>query len=42
MLKGSDDGLKFRKTHAIQNVPTGAGAYRPEAFTESGKGAAVW
>lgn len=34
----SDDGLNFTKTHNILNVPTAAGAYRPEAFTDSGEG----
>lgn len=34
----SEDGLRFSKTHDIRNVPTAAGAYRPEAFTDSGKG----
>lgn len=34
----AEDGLHFTKTHDVVNVPTGAGAYRPEAFTGSGKG----
>ncbi|WP_146535112.1 family 43 glycosylhydrolase [Rubripirellula reticaptiva] len=34
----SDDGFHFSKTHNIIAVPTAAGAYRPEAFTQSGKG----
>ena len=34
----AEDGLHFSKTHDILNVPSGAGAYRPEAFTDSGKG----
>ncbi|BDS05907.1 xylosidase [Oceaniferula spumae] len=34
----SDDGIDFKKTHNVENVPHAAGAYRPEAFTESGKG----
>ena len=32
------DGLQFSKTHDVINVPTAAGAYRPEAFTDSGTG----
>ncbi|WP_442512192.1 family 43 glycosylhydrolase [Novipirellula sp. SH528] len=34
----SEDGVNFTKTHTVANVPTAAGAYRPEAFTDSGKG----
>ncbi|MBX2851753.1 MAG: family 43 glycosylhydrolase [Phycisphaeraceae bacterium] len=34
----AEDGLNFKKTHNVLNVPHAAGAYRPEAFTESGKG----
>jgi len=34
----AEDGLNFEKTHNVQNVPHAAGAYRPEAFTESGEG----
>jgi hypothetical protein len=34
----SDDGLHFSKTHNVIDVPTAAGAYRPEAFTDSGAG----
>ena len=34
----AEDGLHFTKTHSIINVPTAAGAYRPEAFTDSGTG----
>ncbi|MCP5538159.1 MAG: family 43 glycosylhydrolase [Akkermansiaceae bacterium] len=34
----SDDGVHFKKTHNVKNVPHAAGAYRPEAFTGSGKG----
>lgn len=37
----SEDGINFSKTHTILNVPHAAGAYRPEAFTESGTGAQV-
>lgn len=34
----SADGLKFTKTHSVADVPHAAGAFRPEAFTESGMG----
>jgi beta-xylosidase len=34
----SSDGLQFRKTHEVANVPTAAGAFRPEAFTDSNRG----
>lgn len=34
----AEDGLRFSKTHQVANVPTAAGAYRPEAFAESGAG----
>jgi len=34
----ADDGLHFSKTHSIIDVPHAAGAYRPEAFTDSGTG----
>ena len=34
----AEDGLHFSKTHQVANVPTAGGAYRPEAFTESGAG----
>ncbi|MCO8123477.1 family 43 glycosylhydrolase [Stieleria sp. TO1_6] len=34
----ASDGLRFTKTHDVANVPTAAGAYRPEAFTDSGTG----
>ena len=34
----SEDGLHFTKTHDVEHVPHAAGAYRPEAFTESGTG----
>lgn len=36
----ADDGLNFTKTHNFTNklVPHGPGAYRPEAFNESGNG----
>ena len=34
----ADDGLRFTKTHKVVDVPHAAGAYRPEAFTDSGTG----
>lgn len=34
----SEDGIHFSKTHDVKHVPHAAGAYRPEAFTESGQG----
>lgn len=34
----SSDGIHFKKTHNVKNVPHAAGAYRPEAFTDSGTG----
>lgn len=34
----AEDGLHFSKTHHIVNVPTDAGGYRPEAFTDREKG----
>jgi len=34
----SKDGIHFNKTHNVTRVPHAAGAYRPEAFTESGHG----
>ena len=35
----SEDGIHFSKTHNTVNGPIAAGTYRPDAFTESGKGA---
>jgi len=35
------DGLHFSKTHTVINVPTAAGAYRPEAFTDSETGSRI-
>lgn len=32
------DGVHFTRTHAVKDVPHAAGAYRPEAFTDSGSG----
>lgn len=34
----SSDGLQFKKTHDVANVPTAAGAFRPEAYTDSNRG----
>lgn len=34
----SEDGIRFKPTHRISPTPSGAGAYRPEAFTGSNKG----
>ena len=34
----AEDGLHFSKTHDVINVPHAAGAYRPEAFNDSGAG----
>lgn len=34
----STDGLHFSKTHTVKNGPWAGGAYRPEAFTDSGTG----
>ena len=34
----AEDGLHFSKTHNVIDVPHAAGAYRPEAFTDSGIG----
>ncbi len=34
----AEDGLHFSKTHSVIDVPHAAGAYRPEAFTDSGTG----
>jgi len=32
------DGIRFSKTHDVKQGPWAGGAYRPEAFTESGTG----
>jgi beta-xylosidase len=37
-IRYAEDGIHFTKTHDLVNSPSAAGAYRPEAFTESGKG----
>ena len=34
----SEDGIRFSKTHRVENGPWAGGAYRPEAFTQSDKG----
>ncbi len=34
----AEDGIQFSKTHNVTNGPWAGGAYRPEAFTQSGKG----
>jgi len=34
----AEDGLNFSKTHHVVGHPWAAGAYRPEAFTDSNKG----
>jgi len=39
----SEDGLSFKKVQNMEGHPWAAGTYRPEAFTDSGKGEApVW
>ena len=37
-IQYSEDGIHFHKTHQTTSSPHAAGLYRPEAFTESGKG----
>jgi hypothetical protein len=37
----SSDGFQFKKTHYVLDVPTAAGAFRPEAFTGSNQGKRV-
>ncbi len=34
----AEDGVHFTKTHKVKNGPWAGGAYRPGAFTDSGKG----
>ena len=34
----AEDGISFSKTHNVTSGPWAGGAYRPEAFTQSGKG----
>ena len=40
-LQYADDGIKFTKMQDLKNVPNGAAAYRPEAFTDSDKGGMI-
>ena len=35
----AEDGIKFSKTHNVVQGPRAGGAYRPDAFTQSGNGA---
>lgn len=37
-ILSSDDGRRFSKTHNVISVPNAGAAYRPEAFTNSGRG----
>ena len=37
-IQYAEDGIHFSKTHDVKNGPWAGGAYRPEAFTESGEG----
>lgn len=37
----AEDGLNFKKTHNVLRGPRGGGGYRPEAFTDSGKGESI-
>ena len=37
-LQYAEDGLAFRKVEDLKGVPRAAAAYRPEAFTDSGRG----
>lgn len=37
-IQYADDGIHFSKTHDIVDVPHAAGAFRPEAFSQSVKG----
>jgi len=36
-LQYADDGVTFRKAQELKTVPNAAAAYRPEAFSDSGK-----
>ena len=38
----AEDGIHFSKTHNVTSGPWAGGAYRPEAFTQSGKGEIPW
>jgi predicted GH43/DUF377 family glycosyl hydrolase len=37
-IQYAEDGIHFTKTHDVKNSPVAGGVYRPEAFTQSGKG----
>ncbi|MCM4155779.1 family 43 glycosylhydrolase [Gramella sp. AN32] len=37
-IRYADDGIHFTKIYDLENSPTAGGAYRPEAFTQSGTG----
>lgn len=37
-IQYAEDGIHFSKTHDVKNVPWAGGTYRPEAFTQSGRG----
>lgn len=37
-IQYAEDGIHFTKVYNLINSPTAGGMYRPEAFTESGKG----
>lgn len=37
-IQYAEDGIHFLKTHDVKNGPWAGGAYRPEAFTQSGTG----
>ncbi len=37
-IQYAEDGIHFSKTHDVKNGPWAGGAYRPEAFTQSGTG----
>jgi beta-xylosidase len=40
-LQYADDGVTFTKTADLKSVPHAAGAFRPEAFTDNGKGVMI-
>ena len=40
-LRYAEDGIVFQKIQDLDAVPTGPGAYRPEAFTDSGAGTMI-
>jgi predicted GH43/DUF377 family glycosyl hydrolase len=40
-LQYAEDGLAFRRVADLKTVPHAPGAYRPEAFTDSGHGAMI-